>query len=135
MKKLLSSKKIQLGFTLMELLLVIAIIVIVIAVGSVSYSTANRTARNAQRQSDLQKISTALEEFFADHHVYPDVLTCLEGGSCGITNNNTYITQIPTDPQSGSPYSYTVVSFQSYTLNATFEGTAPPGYPLKSPTH
>ncbi|HSX58046.1 MAG TPA: prepilin-type N-terminal cleavage/methylation domain-containing protein [Candidatus Saccharimonadales bacterium] len=69
MKKLLTSNT---GFTLIELLIVITIIVIVIGVGAVSYTTVARNSRNSQRQSALKKISEALEEYYADHHTYPN---------------------------------------------------------------
>src|SRR3990172_10027955 len=61
----------QRGFTLVELLVVVAIIAILVSVGAVSYSTAQRNARNAQRASDLNKIALALEEFYSDHGFYP----------------------------------------------------------------
>lgn len=149
MRRLLSSK----GFTLIELLIVISIIVILIAIGAVSYTTAQQKARNGQRQSDLQKISAALEEFFADYHEYPStqalMKSCLEGTSCSISAGslpptlNVYLRNVPTDPQvTSTDYVYvpTLVggSAQSYTLSATgFEGgSAPTGYnPLRSPTH
>ncbi len=106
MKKLLKSKKFQVGFTLIELLIVVAIIVVLITIGAVSYTTVNRNARNAQRQTDLNKIAAALEDFHADHGFYPstfhvpagilfqsggrspqDQLTCLLGG----TNNTSFV--------------------------------------------
>ena len=154
MKKLLANKKFQLGFTLIELLIVVTIISILIAIGAVSYTTAQIRARNSQRQSDLQKISIALEAFYADYHQYPAsqalMKTCLEGTgapTCTITVGtlpsplNVYLRSVPTDPQvSTTNYTYvpTVVgtSTQSFTLSAPFEGTAPAGYnPLNSVTH
>src|SRR3990172_11575763 len=101
MKKLLTSTKFQVGFTLIELLIVVVIIVIVIGVGAASYTTVARNARNTQRQADLAKIATALEEYYSDHGSYPnhrggtylfgtanatsmpysDDLNCLLGGS------------------------------------------------------
>lgn len=71
MKKLLSSTKFQVGFTLIELLIVIVIIVIVVGVGAASYTTVARNGRNSQRQSDLQKMANALEEYYSDHGQYP----------------------------------------------------------------
>lgn len=70
MKTLLASKRFQIGFTLVELLIVVAIIAILVSVGAVSYSTAQRNARNADRASELTKLAVALEEYFADHGSY-----------------------------------------------------------------
>ncbi len=102
MQDLLKSKKFQTGFTLIELLIVIAIIAMLVSFGAVAYSTAQKNARNSQRAADLQKISAALEQYYADHHFYPttnmnghvpaqfetagrftnvDKITCLLGGT------------------------------------------------------
>lgn len=59
------------GFTLIELLIVVAIIGILLSVGAAAYSAAQRNARNGQRQSDLVKISSALEQYYQDHNQYP----------------------------------------------------------------
>ena len=85
MKKLLSFFKFQLGFTffrkssrprewgftLIELLIAVVIIVILISLGAVSYTTVNRSARDAQRKSDLNSIALALEKEFSDFGFYP----------------------------------------------------------------
>lgn len=151
-KDLLKQKKPQFGFTLIELLIVIAIIAILIAIGAVSYTTAQRRARDAQRLSDVQKIATALEEFFADNHEYPTTATwenCLSNaGGCALASGiapvaNTYLRNVPRDPQNSSTlYGYAGVpvgtSNQKYTITLpVYEGgTAPTGYnPYNSPTH
>ncbi len=72
MKTLLASKRFQFGFTLVELLIVVAIIAVLVSVGAVSYTTAQRNARDSQRKSDLKKIQLALEQFHADNGAYPD---------------------------------------------------------------
>lgn len=96
MKKLLSSK--SSGFTLIELLIVIVIIVIVVTIGAVSYTTVARNSRNAQRITDLNKVASALELYYADHGLYPntngkiesagrsgdDLLRCIVGGQVAI---------------------------------------------------
>lgn len=138
MKKLLRSKKSQLGFTLIELLIAVSIIIILITIGAVSYSTANRNARDAQRKTDLRRVSAALEEYYADQHEYPiiptsgttwsDLGNCLSGGGGpGCLGANVYLKTIPNDPLSSNPkYSYnkTIVgtTVQKYWLIATLEG-------------
>jgi general secretion pathway protein G len=125
----------QLGFTLLELLIVISIIAILIAVVAFSYSQAQKRSRNAQRQSDLNKIALALEEYYSDHREYPEAsqLNCMvtgSGGGCEAPNN-IYLNQTPLDPLDNTPYTYTptndtdptaVTRYQGYTLTANKEG-------------
>ncbi len=65
--------KINLGFTLFELLVVISIIAIITAVGVASYSSAQKRARDARRKQDMQAIQKAFEQYYASNDsVYPD---------------------------------------------------------------
>lgn len=59
-----STKK---AFTLIELLIVIAIIGILAGVILVSTSNSNKNARDAKRKSDLNQIATALHTFYASN--------------------------------------------------------------------
>lgn len=59
-------KKISLlGFTLLELLVVIGIIGILVGLGSVSYSSAQKKARDAKRHSDLSDIQKFYEQYYS----------------------------------------------------------------------
>ncbi len=55
-------KRMKRGFTLIELLVVIAIIAILAALGLVAYSSAQRSARDAQRIGIVKDISAAMEQ-------------------------------------------------------------------------
>jgi len=152
MKKLLLLKKPQSAFTLIELLIVVAIIAVLVSLGAVAYSTAQKNARNAQRQSDLKKISLALEKYYSDHGEYPPSLDCLTviNSSCE-PPKNTYMTELPLDPRTNNVYNYTplndvdpdpsTTSYQSFELrmpgsppNYDYEGTIPSEFnPLRSP--
>jgi prepilin-type N-terminal cleavage/methylation domain-containing protein len=64
-------KKPRRGFTLIEILVVSTIIIIVSAMGLVSYSGAQVSARDAQRSQDLENVRTSLLLFRAEQGYYP----------------------------------------------------------------
>ncbi len=87
------------AFTLLELLIVIAIIGILASLAAVSYSSAQRRARDSQRQADLKAIQNAVEQYYADHNGnYP--------ASCvAIDIETDYLPGgLPTDPKTGGSY-------------------------------
>lgn len=59
------------GFTLIELMVAIAIIAILATVGMVVYSTAQKSGRISKRIQDLQAIKTALEIYKTANGNYP----------------------------------------------------------------
>lgn len=64
--------RLQRGFTLLELLVVIGIIAILVSIASVSYNQAQIRTRDARRRSDLNAMKDALEQYYAaTSFVYP----------------------------------------------------------------
>lgn len=61
----------QRGFSLIELLVVLVIISIITGLATVSYISAQKRGRDAQRKSDLSTYRNALELFFNDYNRYP----------------------------------------------------------------
>jgi len=99
------------GFTLMELMVVVAIIAILSAVILVSINPARGKSRDAKRISDIEQIRLSLEQYFDKCDQYPHSLNTTESDGCPININlATFISTIPKDPlNSGSNiYSYGV---------------------------
>ncbi|MGH7175487.1 MAG: type II secretion system protein [Minisyncoccia bacterium] len=96
------------GFTLIELLVVIAIIGILSAVVLASLSTARVKGLDAQRESNLVNVQTALEEYYNTNGHYPTdsnwdstcsawAVTTQNNAIPGLSPN--YMSQLPLDPQ------------------------------------
>lgn len=58
------------GFTLIELMVVVAIIGILMAAGIVVFSDAQKAARDAKRRADVDAIAKALEQYYQDRGAY-----------------------------------------------------------------
>ena len=63
-------KRNEKGFTLVELLIVIAIIAILAAIAIPQFSAYRVRALNTAAQSDLKNFRTTLEAYFADNQSY-----------------------------------------------------------------
>lgn len=68
---MISLKKRNQGFTIIELLIVIVVIGILALLVITTYSGIQAKARNSQRQSDIKNLQTALEGFYQDKGYYP----------------------------------------------------------------
>ena len=53
------------GFTLLEVLVVVAIIGILISIGTAAYTSAQKKSRDSRRQGDLRSIQNAFEQYYA----------------------------------------------------------------------
>ncbi len=112
------------GFTLFELLVSISIIAILTALVSLSYSSAQKKARDVRRIKDMQSIQTAAEQFYAlSNYLYP----AGTGAPANWTVNGEVILQVfPTDPK-GVGWTAYVSSFtpaSSYCVCAAVENTS-----------
>ncbi len=102
------------GFTLLELLIVIAIIGILVAMGTASYSTAQKRARDSKRQGDLKAIQNAFEQYYSKNNGnYPS--------SCSSVDTTYLPGGMPKDPKTGSNYSQSC-NASAYCFCALLEG-------------
>ncbi len=115
----------QKGFTLIELIIALAIVAIVFGAIIGSSSAIQRQAKDAQRKSDLSKIQTALQQFYADHSYYPAACgTALCGSSIkSVDGTKTYLNSIPTDPTGVAYFYQPQVSISTTTVCSTNPNT------------
>lgn len=102
------------GFTLIELMVSVAIVAIISSIGYLSYGTAQVNARDARRKQDLRSISTALELYKQQsaNKLYPVTTTgsalCCGDAATDLSSEsapwipqltNSYINSMPLDPK------------------------------------
>ncbi len=95
------------GFSLVELMIVVAIIALLTAIMTANFSSAKARSRDSKRISDISQIQLALAGFFDRCNFYPTALDITDsGGHCtsGTVNVNlgTFISKIPPPPTGGS---------------------------------
>ncbi len=61
------------AFTLIEIMVTIAIIGVLVSLTGYVYSTSLKRSRDYQRISDLQTIKNSLEQFYLDNRYYPQI--------------------------------------------------------------
>lgn len=119
------SKKRILGFTLMEVMIVVVVMALLIVVAIWAYRTQIWKGFDARRKADLHKIRTAVEEYEKDYDCYPprELLYCNPG-----TGLRPYLDKIPCDPRTGSDYLYEIPDADTcpdwFKLYATLENDA-----------
>ncbi|MFZ5763480.1 MAG: type IV pilin protein [Thermodesulfobacteriota bacterium] len=68
-----TKKSAQKGFTLVELMIVVAIIGILAAIAIPQFASYRAKAFNSAAQSDLRNFKTAMEAAYADDQAYPTI--------------------------------------------------------------
>jgi general secretion pathway protein G len=130
----------QQAFTILELLIVMAIIAILVMIGLGVFGTVREKARDGKRKQDLTAIGRALEMYYNDKGRYPASATgyilgcgqdanqgCLWGGVFQNTSNGTlYMGEIPQDPKGYQYYYSSDSSGTSYYLFAYLENPKDP---------
>jgi type II secretion system protein G len=128
----------QKGFTLIEILVVIAIIGILAMIVFVNLTNSRAKARDARRVADMHTIQNALELYFNDCGQYPATWSLTENTGCTApTTLSTYLGVLPVNPgPEGSAYTYAYDSTENtYTVTFTtalqVSGLAPGLHTLK----
>jgi len=94
------------GFTLAELLLVVALLMIIMLIFLINIRGQLNKANDARRKTDLEKIQKSLEEYYNDNHTYPAYSPFGNCGSNSGSDLTPYLPSVPCDPTSRIPYKY-----------------------------
>ncbi|OGK66308.1 hypothetical protein A2313_03640 [Candidatus Roizmanbacteria bacterium RIFOXYB2_FULL_41_10] len=125
------------GFTLMEILVVIAMIGILATIIMGTYLTSLKRGRDNRRKQDLEQVGRALELYYAQNNTYPTMEEVIWGSPLYNPADNTrfYMKQLPVDPSDpdGDTYNYyynssELDSYQSYQLYSCLENERDSSY-------
>lgn len=109
------------GFTLIEMLVVIAVIGLLAALILVGLSSFRTRGRDTRRIADLKEVQNGLEVYYMKYGNYPNVNTWTDLETA-LVNAGIGITSIPKDPTATYTYLYGVdASQQHYVIGATIE--------------
>jgi general secretion pathway protein G len=120
------------GFTLMEILLVLAILVILGALVGVAYNKIQRNAYIDSAKAQIKLLDTGIRSYQLDVGKYPST----DQGLDGLLNppadappgkwRGPYLdaTQLPLDPW-GNPYNYTLLSPDEFEITSNGPDSAP----------
>jgi general secretion pathway protein G len=103
----------QSGFTLVELLVVLALISILASMAVVQYRNGVRHTQESVLRTDLFRMRDAIDQYYADKNKYPASLETLVSDG--------YMRQIPPDPMTQSSDTWQTVPAEPDPSNPTAE--------------
>jgi type II secretion system protein G len=119
----------QKGFTLIELMIVVAIIGILAAIAIPLYANVQARARVAKVQADLRTVASAVSMYQAHTGSLPNAMTDLTVTVSNGQGQNAgpFLASVPVAPSGGSPnwgaYTYASNANGTFSLNASGDGT------------
>src|SRR5206468_3898871 len=112
---------IEAGFTMIELMVVMALMVTLATLGLVQYRQSVIYARESVLKDDLFKLRDAIDQYYADKNQYPPTLDDLVTGG--------YLRALPKDPITSSTSTWQTVPAEPDPINPT---VSPGVYDVKS---
>ena len=120
-RRLLADVKSASGFTLIELMIVIALISVLAGMGVVQYKNGVQHTAESVLRTDLFRMRDAIDQYYADKNKYPASLDTLVSDG--------YMRKVPDDPMTHSATTWQTVPAEPDPANPTSE----PGiYDVKS---
>jgi general secretion pathway protein G len=114
-------KKFERGFTLIELMVVAAILIVLAGLGLVQYRNSVVRARESVLKEDLFRMRDAIDQYYADKMQYPSTLDTLVSDG--------YMRKVPDDPFTMSSSTWQTVPSEPDPSNPK---AAPGVYDVKS---
>jgi Tfp pilus assembly protein PilE len=93
----------QMGVTMIEMIIIVAIIALLSVLFLFVYQKQLAKARDAQRKDDLERLKVAFEDYYNDNGCYPPPEVMMD---CNQDSLAPYINEIPCDPKTGEFYKF-----------------------------
>jgi len=128
------------GFTIIELMVTMAIIGMIVALITISFSGAKAKSRDSRRMEDLKQISNALNLYYSVHRNFPTAnpVIHLDGADTISTSliNENFMPAAITDPLDSGNYIYQYFSSSGldYVLSFYLETGSIQGYSVGAHT-
>jgi prepilin-type N-terminal cleavage/methylation domain-containing protein len=92
------SPKVQAGFTLIEIMVTVAIIAILTTFIFGAIDAARSKARDARRLTDIKQLQGAVENYFSSCYTFPESLNDIRDGTIKCASYRPVLAEFPTDP-------------------------------------
>jgi type IV pilus assembly protein PilA len=115
------ARKDEKGFTLIELMIVIAIIGILAAIAIPQFSAYRKRSFNAAANADCRNLATAQEAYFVDESTYCSTLATITGATYGYFQSGDVVADI-----NGASDAYSITTYNTRG-DRTFSLTGPGG--------